>query len=336
MTWLLRLARRLLLAAMLGAAAAAAGLYAYAHLPLSWPSANISFDVRSGSSLRAVAAQLSAAGVIGRPEPFEILARVLGESGRLKAGNYELVAPVTPLELLQRMTRGDVTLVAVTFVEGWTFAQVRRILQEHPKVRAELAGLGEREAAQRIGIDAENPEGWIFPDTYHFSDGSSDVAILQRAHRLMRRHLDEQWQQRAPGLPLKTPYEALILASIVEKETGRAEERPLVAAVFVNRLRIGMRLQTDPTVIYGIGPSFDGDLRKRDLLTDTPYNTYTRNGLPPTPIAMPGLDALRATLNPAASDAMYFVARGDGTSKFSRTLAEHERAVTQYQRRGRP
>jgi UPF0755 protein len=336
MSWLPRLARRLLLVAVLGAGAAAAVLFAYAHLPLSWPSPAVSFDVRSGSSLRSVAAQLSAAGVIGRPEPFELLARLLGESGRLKAGNYELDAPVTPLELLRRMTRGDVTLVAVTFVEGWTFAQVRKVLQEHPKVRSELAGLDEREAARRIGIDAESPEGWIFPDTYHFTGGSSDVAILQRAHRLMRRHLEEQWQQRAPGLPLKTPYEALILASIVEKETGRAEERPLVAAVFINRLRIGMRLQTDPTVIYGIGAAFDGDLRKRDLLADTPYNTYTRNGLPPTPIAMPGLDALRATLNPAASDVLYFVARGDGSSKFSRTLAEHERAVTQYQRRGRP
>ena len=334
MVW--RLLRRLLLAAVLAGGAAAASLAAYAHLPLSWASPQISFDVRHGSSLRAVAAQLSASGVIGRPEPFELLGRLMGESARLRAGNYELNGPVTPLELLQRLTSGDVSLAAVTLVEGWTFAQIRRQLQDHPKVNAELAGLDEREAGQRIGIDADHPEGWIFPDTYHFSDGTSDVAILRRAHRLMQRHLEQQWQQRVQGLPLKSPYEALILASIVEKETGRADERTRVAAVFINRLQIGMRLQTDPTVIYGIGPAFDGDLRKRDLLNDTPYNTYTRNGLPPTPIAMPGLDALRAALNPAASDALYFVARGDGTSKFSRTLAEHERAVTHYQRKGRP
>lgn len=335
MTRMMRFIKRVLIAAVLAVLAAAAGLYAYAQHTLQWPAASMTFDVRSGSSLRSVSAQLAAAGVIGRPEPFELLARVLGESGRLKAGNYEFNAPLTPLELLQQMTRGDVAQIALTIVEGWNFAQVRKALEAHPKIRSELAGLGDRDAAQRIGIDAETPEGWIYPDTYHFSDGSSDVAILKRAHRLMQKHLAEQWQQRAASLPLQTPYEALILASIVEKETGRASERPLVAAVFINRLRIGMRLQTDPTVIYGIGPTFDGDIRKRDLLTDTPYNTYTRNGLPPTPIAMPGLEALRATLNPAASDALYFVARGDGSSKFSRTLAEHERAVDQYQRRGR-
>ncbi len=332
---MLRLVKRMLIAAVLAALAAATGLYAYAQHALQWPAASMTFDVRSGSSLRSVSAQLATAGVIGRPEPFELLARVLGEAGRLKAGNYELNAPMTPLELLKQMTRGDVAQIALTIVEGWNFAQMRKALEAHPKIHSELTGLSDREAAERIGIDAVTPEGWIYPDTYHFSDGSSDVAILKRAHRLMQKHLAEQRQQRAANLPLQTPYEALILASIVEKETGRASERPLVAAVFINRLRIGMRLQTDPTVIYGIGPSFDGDIRKRDLLTDTPYNTYTRNGLPPTPIAMPGLEALRATLNPAASDAMYFVARGDGSSKFSRTLAEHERAVDQYQRRGK-
>lgn len=317
---------------MLGAGAA---LYYYAYDELALPQSPVTFELRAGSSLRTVATQLSAAGIIGRPEPFEVLARMLGESARLKAGNYEFSGPLTPLGLLQRMTRGDVTLIAVTFVEGWTFSQMRKALQENPKIRAELAGLPESEILLRLGINAPSAEGWFFPDTYHFSEGTSDLAILRRSHRLMRTHLDQEWARRAPNLPLQSPTEALILASIVEKETGRADERGLVAAVFINRLRIGMRLQTDPTVIYGMGESFDGNIRKRDLLTDTPYNTYTRSGLPPTPIAMPGLDALRATLNPASSDALYFVARGDGTSKFSRTLAEHERAVTQYQRRGR-
>jgi UPF0755 protein len=332
---MMRLVKRLLLLALLVAAGGGAALYVYSHAELALPEP-VSFELRAGSSLRAVAGQLSAAGVIGRPEPFELLARALGEAGRLKAGNYEFSGALTPLTLLQRMTRGDVTLVAVTFVEGWTFSQVRNALQAHPKVRVEVGGLPETELLQRLGIQASSPEGWFFPDTYHFSEGSSDYSILRRAHLLMRQHLDQEWARRAPGLPLHSPQEALILASIVEKETGRPEERALVAAVFINRLRIGMRLQTDPTVIYGMGTSFDGNIRKQDLQTDTPYNTYTRAGLPPTPIAMPGLDALRATLNPAASDALYFVARGDGSSYFSRTLSEHERAVTKYQRRGRP
>lgn len=336
MRWLIRLIKRLLLAGVAGLLAAAGSLYLYAHHELPQPDVPVSFDLKSGSSLRSAAAQLSAAGVIGRPEPFEWLARLLGESGKLKAGNYELSGRLTPFGLLQRMTRGDVTLIAVTLVEGWNFSQVRKALEEHPKIRPELKGVPDAEIMARLGLDARSPEGWFFPDTYHFSEGSSDAAILVRAHRLMRSHLEAEWSRRAPGLPLQSPEEALILASIVEKETGRAEERQLVAAVFINRLKIGMRLQTDPTVIYGIGESFDGNIRKRDLLADTPYNTYTRTGLPPTPIAMPGLEALRATLNPAASDALYFVARGDGSSKFSRTLAEHERAVTQYQRRGRP
>jgi UPF0755 protein len=335
MPYVMRLFKRLLLWSVLCVLGAAAALYYYAYDELALPQSPVTFELRAGSSLRTVATQLSAAGIIGRPEPFEVLARLLGESARLKAGNYEFSGPLTPLGLLQRMTRGDVTLIAVTFVEGWTFSQMRRALQDNPKIRAELSGLPESEILKRLGIDAPSAEGWFFPDTYHFSEGTSDASILRRAHQLMRSHLEQEWARRAPNLPLQSPTEALILASIVEKETGRAEERGLVAAVFINRLRIGMRLQTDPSVIYGMGEAFDGNIRKRDLLVDTPYNTYTRAGLPPTPIAMPGLDALRATLNPAPSDALYFVARGDGTSKFSRTLAEHERAVTQYQRRGR-
>lgn len=331
-----RLVKFLLITGFLLALACVAGLYYYAHDELPLEKAPVSFELRTGSSLRSVAMQLESSGVIGKPELFIVLARVLGESARLKAGNYEFTRPLTPLGLLQRMTRGDVTLLAVTFVEGSTFRQMRKILQDHPKVHAEAGGLTDAELLQKLGITQVSGEGWFFPDTYHFSEGTSDLAILRRAHRLMLRYLNQEWERRAPDLPLQSPREALILASIVEKETGRPEERGQVAAVFINRLRIGMLLQTDPTVIYGMGDAFDGNIRKRDLTTDTPYNTYTRAGLPPTPIAMPGLDALRATLNPVPSDALYFVARGDGTSKFSRTLAEHERAVTRYQRRGRP
>lgn len=333
---IIRLLKTLLGSALLIAAVAAGALFYYAHHDLDLGAAPVTFELRSGSSLRSVAAQLAAAGVIGRPEPFELMARLRGESTKLKAGNYEFSGSLSPLALLDRMTRGDVTLVSATFVEGWTFRQMLKVLQAHPKVKVESAALNEAEILRRLGIERPYAEGWFFPDTYHFSEGTSDLAILRRAHQLMLRHLDQEWGRRAPGLPLKSPEEALILASIVEKETGRPGERAQVAAVFINRLRIGMRLQTDPTVIYGMGEAFDGNIRRSDLTTDTPYNTYTRAGLPPTPIALPGLDSLRATLNPAPSDAMYFVARGDGSSKFSKTLAEHERAVDQYQRRGRP
>jgi len=336
MRYAIRLIKILLWSGVLAAFAGGAGLYYYAQSELPMAQSPITFELRAGSSLKGTATQLAAAGVLKQPELFVLLARLRGESAMLKAGNYEFSRPLTPLGLLHRITRGDVTLVAVTFVEGCTFKQMRKALQEHPKVRAEAGTLTEAELLQKLGIAQPAAEGWFFPDTYHFSEGTSDLAILRRAHQLMLRHLAQEWERRAPDLPLQSPAEALILASIVEKETGRPEERGLVAAVFINRLRIGMRLQTDPTVIYGMGEAFDGNIRKGDLITDTPYNTYTRAGLPPTPIAMPGLDALRATLNPAPSDALYFVARGDGTSKFSRTLTEHERAVTRYQRRGRP
>lgn len=332
---IIRFIKFLIWSGFLLALTVAAGLYYYANQELRLEPSPVTFELRAGSSLRNVANQLAKAGVIQRPELFEGLARLLGESAKLKAGNYEFSPPLTPLSLLQRMTRGDVTLLAITFVEGWTFKQMRKALQDNPKIRAETAGMTETELLEKLEIPQPRGEGWFFPDTYHFSEGTSDLSILRRAHQLMLRHLNQEWERRLPGLPLKSPKEALILASIVEKETGKPEERGQVAAVFINRLRIGMLLQTDPTVIYGMGESFNGNIRKSDLTTDTPYNTYTRAGLPPTPIAMPGLEALRATLNPAPSDALYFVARGDGTSKFSRTLAEHERAVTQYQRRGR-
>ena len=295
----------------------------------------LQFSLKAGSGLRSAALQMERAGVLRYPEAFVIMGRLLGEAGNIKPGSYQLNRRVTPYELLRKITEGDVTQQAITFVEGWTFRQMRKALDEHLHVRHDSRELDDAEILRRLGADQASPEGLFFPDTYHFDTGISDLIVLRRAYRLMRAHLDAQWAGRAADLPLKTPYEALVLASIVEKETGKPADRPLVAAVFINRLRKGMLLQADPTVIYGVGGAFDGNLRKRDLKADTPYNTYTRTGLPPTPIAMPGLASLAATLNPPASDVLYFVSRGDGSSHFSRTLGEHERAVTKYQRSGR-
>jgi UPF0755 protein len=327
-----RLLRRVLLVALAVVVlnVGAFAWYAWSELPLA--RTPVEFDITPGSSLRSAARQMADAGVLAHPLPFELLTRLIGEPTNIKAGNYELDAPVSALELMRKITRGDFTALAITFVDGWTFRQIRTALEAQPGLRQDTRELSEQEILQRLGIDYPAAEGLFFPDTYHFSRGVSDLNILRRSHQLMRRHLEAQWAQRAPGLPLATAYEALILASIVEKEKGRAEERALVAAVFINRLRLGMRLQTDPTVIYGLGEQFDGKLRRSDLVTDTPYNTYTRHGMPPTPIAMPGLASLQAALNPADSDMLYFVARGDGTSQFSRTLKEHDRAVNRYQR----
>jgi len=321
--------------AVLGALIAAGALYYYARSPLPIGAAPVQFSLKAGSSLRSAARQMADEGVIHRPEVFVLLGRILGHAGKIKAGSYEFQPGLTPYTLLLKITRGDVTLTAITFTEGATFKQIRALLDGNPKVKHDTLGLQDSQILERLSIDEPSAEGWFFPDTYYFSEGTADIAILWRAYRLMQRHLATQWEGRAPGLPLATPYEALILASIVEKETGRSEDRPMIAAVFVNRLRRGMLLQADPTVIYGLGEAFDGNLRKRDLLADTPYNTYTRGGLPPTPIAMPGLAALAVVLNPPESDALYFVSRGDGSSHFSRTLTEHERAVTKYQRSGK-
>lgn len=327
---------RILLGALVAGAAIFCGAFAYyAMTPLETARLPIQFSLKAGSGLRSAAQQIERAGVLKQPERFVVMARLLGEAGNIKAGNYEIDAPLTPYRLLARITQGDVTLSSITFPEGWTFRQMRKILDEHPAVKHETRGLRDADILQKLSIQESSPEGLFFPDTYHFGDGSSDLLILRRAHRLMRSHLEAEWAGRAPDLPITTPYEALILSSIVEKETGRAEDRPLVAAVFVNRLRKGMLLQADPTVIYGMGEAFDGNLRKQDLTTDTPYNTYMRAGLPPTPIAMPGLASIVVTLNPPGSDVLYFVAKGDGSSQFSRTLGEHERAVTKYQRLGR-
>ena len=302
-------------------------------LPLK--SSPLQFSIKSGSSLRSAAQQMVEAGVLRSALPFEILTRLLGEPTNIKAGNYEVEKGLTPLELMNKLTRGSYSALAITFVEGWSFRQLRKALDDHPGLSHDSRVLSEEEILQRLKISHASPEGLFFPDTFHFSHGVSDLNVLRRAHQLMQKHLAAQWERRAPDLPLSTPYEALILASIVEKETGKAVERSMISAVFLNRLKLGMRLQTDPTVIYGLGEHFDGNLRKQDLLTDTPYNTYTRAGMPPTPIAMPGLASLHAALNPTQTDAIYFVAKGDGSSHFSRSLDEHDRAVTKYQRSGR-
>jgi UPF0755 protein len=325
--------RVLWLAAVLLAAFAAwfAG-YGFTDLAIDKP---LQFSLKHGSSLRGAAHQMQAAGVLHSPRQFELLARIYGESNRIQAGNYEIGGAITPVALLRKITSGDHSQDRITFVEGWTLGQMRAALDSHAAIKHDTQGVVESEIVKRLGIPHASAEGLFFPDTYYFTNGTSDAAILQRAYRAMQAQLDSLWNSRASGLPLDNPYQALILASIIEKETAQPDERALIAAVFMNRLRLGMLLQTDPTVIYGLGTRFDGDLRKRDLLAGEPYNTYTRAGLPPTPIAMPGADALTAALNPAPSNALYFVARGDGTSHFSATLAEHERAVTKYQKRGK-
>jgi len=317
------------------AAVVAGGVWWWANQPLSLRTAPLDFRIVAGSSLRSAIAQIQEAGVDVQPSLLSLLARVkLAETG-IKAGSYSINQGVTPLQLLEKLTQGHVTLGQVTLVEGWTFKQWRAKLDSHPDLIHETRDLTETEIIERLGLPVERLDGWLFSDTYLFDKQSSDLELLARAGRSMQHKLESEWLGRAEGLPYKTPHDALVMASIVEKETGRETDRTMVAAVFVNRLRKGMMLQTDPTVIFGLGDGFDGNLRKRDLQTDTPYNTYTRSGLPPTPIAMPGLASLRAALHPAASDVLYFVARGDGSSEFSRTLDEHNRAVNKYQRGGK-
>jgi UPF0755 protein len=289
--------------------------------------------LKSGSSVKSVAKQLQQAGVLAQGDYlFAWLVRVSGKSAQIKAGKYTLTQALTPLQLLDKLTNGEVTQASLSVIEGWTFAQLRAALNANADITHDSLNLTDAQILQRIGASETQAEGLFFPDTYYFSVGGSDLLILKRAYQTMQQRLQEAWLNRTPDLPLQTPYQALTLASIVEKETGAAADRPMIASVFINRLRQNMRLQTDPTVIYGMGANFDGNIRKRDLSIDTPYNTYTRDGLTPTPIALPGRAALQAALRPAPSEALYFVARGDGTSQFSSTLTEHNNAVNRYQR----
>ena len=319
------------IALVFGTLAVAGWLGYFAQSRVEVPAAAREFTVGQGSTLRAIARDLVNRGVLYESTSFVLLGRLLGKAGAVKAGIYTLPEQVTPYALIGKFARGEVLQSDITIIEGWTFAQMRAALDAHPGLRHDTAGLPDAEVLDRLKAPERHPEGLFFPDTYHFNTGASDAQILGLAYQTMESRLRAAWENRDRGLPYRTPYEALIMASIVEKETGRPEDRRMVAAVFTNRLRRGMRLQTDPTVIYGLGSGFDGNLRKRDLETDGPYNSYTRSGLPPTPIGLPGQASIEAVMSPAPSAALYFVARGDGTSQFSQTLEEHNRAVQKYQ-----
>jgi UPF0755 protein len=316
----------------LAALAVAGGAYWWVNQPLRLPATTVDLSIEPGTLPRGVAQAVKDAGVDVSPDLLYAWFRISGEGRRIKAGSYELEAGITPRRLLAKLARGEESLRAVTLVEGWNFRQVRAALGKEEALKPDTQGKADEAVMAMLGRPAQHPEGRFFPDTYTYAKGSSDVAVLRRAMRAMDKRLAAAWAQRSPQAVVKTPDEALILASIVEKETGKAEDRPLVAAVFNNRLRVGMPLQTDPTVIYGMGAAYDGNLHKKDLQTDTPWNTYTRAGLPPTPIAMPGKASLLAAVQPAASNALYFVSRGDGSSHFSASLDEHNRAVNKFQR----
>ncbi|HEX2494649.1 MAG TPA: endolytic transglycosylase MltG [Steroidobacter sp.] len=330
--------RTLFVLLALGVAAGAAVLF-WAWQWLDSPIASLHepmvFEMPRGATLRGVAASLQDRGVLERPQVWTAWARLTGRAGGLRAGEYELRPGTTPRDLLKLLNSGRVLLHSITFVEGAAFLDVRRALAAHPAVRNDHQNDSDEEIMRALGAPGLHPEGQFFPDTYHFARGTSDLELLSIAHRRMREALEREWAQRAPDLPLASAYEALILASIVEKETALDRERPQIAGVFVERLRRGMRLQTDPTVIYGMQQTYEGNIRRMDLLRDTPYNTYTRAGLPPTPISMPGLNSIRAAARPEATGALFFVAtgEGDGSHHFSRTLAEHNAAVHRYLRR---
>jgi UPF0755 protein len=318
-----------LVLAVLGAGAA---LIYWARDPLMPRDAPaLEFTVAQGSSMRSALRQAHAAGVPASPLLMELLARGLSTRS-VKPGSYRLKPGTTPLALLSALSRGDTIKESITIIEGWTFAQMRAEIARHPWLTHESEALNQDEWLARVVPGYGHPEGLFYPDTYVFDRGTSDLQIYRLAHQQQMKKLDSAWASRAPDLPYTSPYEALIMASIIEKETGREQDRTRVASVFVNRLNQGMRLQTDPTVIYGMGERFDGNLRKRDLQEDTAYNTYQRSGLPPTPIALPGQASMNASLHPAASNDLYFVARGDGSSEFSSNLDDHNRAVNKFQR----
>lgn len=291
------------------------------------------FSIESGSNLKNISNQLTTDHLLPNAWSFILLAKVLNYESSIKAGEYVLVEDTSPLQLLEYLVKGDAKQNEIQFIEGWTFSQLRKALDEHPAIRHDTLNLSEQEILQLIGASESKAEGLFFPDTYFFVKNNSDISILKRAYRAMQQHLKAAWSCRKESLPLKSEYEGLILASIIEKETGNESDRAIIAGVLINRLRLDMKLQVDPTVIYGIGDKFDGNLRKQDLLTDQEYNTYTRPGLPPSPIAMPGLASIQAAFNPAETDALYFVAKGNGESHFSVDLKEHNRAVHQYQKR---
>lgn len=332
---LAKIAAVLLLAAGIAAGAAIWWAQDWLQTPIAGLRASTVFEIAKGSSLRTVANDLHRRGLLDQPRVWIGWARVTQRSGGLKAGEYALQPGLTPGKLLELLSSGAVLLHSVTFVEGSTFADLREQLRTNSAVRNDYGNRGDDDIMRVLGVPGVHPEGQFFPDTYHFPRGTTDLALMTMAYQRMKSELDLAWQDRDPSLPLASPYEVLILASVVEKETAVARERPQVAGVFIERLQRGMRLQTDPTVIYGIGLRYDGNIRRADLLRDTPYNTYTRSGLPPTPIALPGAGALRAAARPEMTGALFFVATGepDGTHFFSTTLEQHQAAVQRYLRR---
>jgi UPF0755 protein len=322
-----------LLSAFVVLGAGAAGLW-WVQQPLKLPAPTVDLSVEPGTTPRGIAQAVADTGTDVSPQLLYWWFRFSGQDRQIRAGSYELERGITPRTLLNVLVRGEEATRSLVLVEGWNFRQVRSALAKAEQLKPETFGLSDEELMARLGKPGLHPEGRFFPDTYTYSKGSTDIALLQRAMRAMDKKLDAAWAARASDVPLRSADEALILASIVEKETGKAQDRSQIAAVFVNRLRVGMPLQTDPTVIYGMGTRFDGNLRKKDLQADTPWNTYTRPGLPPTPIAMPGKAALLAAVQPAQSRSLYFVSKGDGSSHFSSSLEEHNRAVNRYQRSG--
>ena len=292
----------------------------------------LDLTIEPGTTPRGVAQAIADAGSDVSPPLLWLWFRVSGQARGIKAGSYEITTEMSPKSVLTMLVRGEETLKNITLVEGWTFKQFRQALAKADNLKLTTQNLSDQDIMAQLGRPDQHPEGRFYPDTYTYAKGATDLSVMKRALKSMDQHLNQIWSQQKNRTTIKSPDELLILASIVEKETGRASDRPLISAVFHNRLKIGMRLQTDPTVIYGMGSTFDGNLRKADLKTDTPYNTYTRAGLPPTPIAMPGKAAMLASIEPASSNALYFVAKGDGTSHFSQSLNEHNQAVNKYQR----
>jgi UPF0755 protein len=325
---------RVFLILLLASSALGAGLWfdyrAFERRPLELPDASMILDIPRGTSLRGLASQMTQEGLLMHPYYFIALAYRQGDQGRIKAGEFEVTSGMTPVDLLARITSGQVVQHTVTLVEGWTFRQAVEAVERHDRFSGELGTLSDDALMAKLGRPGEHPEGRLFPDTYGFPRGTQRLVILRRALERMEQVLAEEWAGRSDGLPLESAYEALILASIIEKETGVARERPEIAGVFVRRLQKGMRLQTDPTVIYGMGERYEGKIRRADLREATAYNTYVINGLPPTPIALPGRAAIHAALHPADGDSLYFVSRGDGSHVFSVTLEQHNRAVRRY------
>ena len=328
---MIKLLKLSLLIGLLTTVACAAWLYHYAKTPLSLTPEAQEIIIQPKSGLKSIANQLVEQKVLSSALPFVLLGRVLGKEPSLQSGNYTLNKNINPYQLLLSLNHGKTTQGSITLIEGKTFKMMREKFAKNDAVKSMIQDLSDAEVMRLVGDGEPHAEGLFFPDTYYFDRNTADIVLLKRSYDGMKTKLTAAWANRAAGLPYKDSYQALIMASIIEKETGKAAERPLIAGVFINRLRIGMRLQTDPSVIYGMGDNYDGNIRKKDLERDTPYNTYTRGGLPPTPIAMPGLASIEAALHPETTKALYFVGKGDGTHAFSNSLVEHNANVVKYQ-----